>query len=58
MDASQPAIETAIYVKHILDEVLDQLPDIDIKTDAIPLNFSECVDFDHLDDPNLLDKLI
>ena len=56
VDASQPAIETAIYVKNILEEVLDQLPEIDIKTDYLPVNLSESVDFDHLYEPNLLAK--
>jgi histone deacetylase 1/2 len=56
VDASQPAIETAMYVKHILEEVLDQLPQIDIQTDEIPLNFSDSVDYNHLYEPNLLDK--
>ena len=45
-----------MYVKHILEEVLDQLPEIDIQTDEIPLNLSESVDCNHLYEPNLLDK--
>jgi hypothetical protein len=56
VDASQPAIETAIYVKHILEEVLEQLPEIDIKTDYLPVNLADSVDYNHLFEPNLLDK--
>ena len=55
-DASQPAIETAIYVKHILDEVLEQLSEIDIKTNYLPVNLAVSVDSNHLFEPNLLDK--
>jgi histone deacetylase 1/2 len=56
VDASQPAIETAMYVKHILEEVLDQLPEIDIQTDEVPIYLSDSVDYDHLYEPNLLAK--
>ena len=45
MDASQPAIETALQAKHILDEVLAHLPDIDIQTDSVPINLSDSVSF-------------
>ena len=56
VDASQPAIETALQAKHILDEVLGQLPDINIQTDSVPINLSESVSFEHLYEPILLDK--
>jgi hypothetical protein len=56
IDASQPAIETAIYVKNILEEVLSQLPEIDIETGCLPVNLSDSVSFDHLYEPNLLAK--
>ena len=45
-----------MYVKHILEEFLDQLPEINIQTDEIPLNLSDSVDYNHLYEPNLLDK--
>ena len=41
---------------NILDEVLSQLPDISIKTDFIPVNVSDSVSYDHLYEPNLLEK--
>jgi hypothetical protein len=36
--------------------VLDQLPEIDIKTDYLPVNLADSVDFSHLYEPNLLNK--
>jgi histone deacetylase 1/2 len=56
VDASQPAIETALQAKRILDEVLGQLPDIDIQTDSVPINLSDSVSFERLYEPILLDK--
>ena len=56
IDGAQPAVETAIYVKNILSEVLQHLPDINVQIDDIALNLSESVDFNYLFEPNLLDK--
>jgi hypothetical protein len=36
--------------------VLDQLPEIDIKTDYLPVNLADSVDFSSLYEPNLLNK--
>jgi hypothetical protein len=36
--------------------VLEQLPEIDIKTDYLPVNLADSVDYNHLFEPNLLDK--